>query len=356
MAEAGVMNDLVDAVRGRIGSRHAMAALPALIGFLPMPGGAIFSAPLVEKCDLSGSTEPIVKTRANYWFRHIWEPWWPLYPGVLLAMHLSGVEVWQFMLLGLPVSAAAIAGGYLFLMRRVPDRLPEEDSSPAAPAASPVRLLAPVFTVIAGYAIFRICFGAIQHAVPEIPAPNRYLPMIFGILLAILVQEHLRPLSGQVWRRIVLSPKTLNLVLIVAAVRVYGAFIEAPLPAGANPVAMMQEEMVRWGIPAVAMIMLLPFVSGLTTGLGIGFVGASFPIVVSMMGIGPPPATVLAFTGLAFACGHVGQLLSPVHVCLVVTNEHFRTDLLRSLRGLLAPAALMVLTALAVYASILRWM
>jgi hypothetical protein len=104
------------------------------------------------------------------------------------------------------------------------------------------------------------------------------------------------------------------------------------------------------------MVMLLPFIGGLTTGVAIGFVGVSFPVVVSLMGVDPPLRTVLAFTVLAYACGHMGQMLSPVHICLVVTNEHFKTGLMHSLRGLLAPAAVVILTALAIHTSILRWL
>ena len=355
MSEAGVMRDLVSVVRRRLGRRHAMVALPALIGFLPMPGGAIFSAPLVESCDPDGAAAPVLKARANFWFRHIWESWWPLYPGILLAMHLTGVEVWQFMLLGLPLTFAALAGGHLFLLRRIPDDTPETPAGPLSGAPSLARLLAPILAVIAGYALHRLLFAALRAAAPGLPAPNRYVPMIFGILLAVFLLERWRPLPRTTWRRIVFSTKTLNMALIVAAVRIYGAFIEAPLPGGGTPVALMQAEMARWGIPVIAMVMLLPFIAGLTTGLAIGFVGASFPIVVSLMGPNPALPTVLAFTVLAYGCGHMGQMLSPVHVCLIVTNEHFKTNLFHSLRGLLAPAATVVLTALAVYSVITRW-
>ena len=42
--------------------------------------------------------------------------------------------------------------------------------------------------------------------------------------------------------------------------------------------------------------------------------------------------------------------------CLVVSNEHFKTNIFHSLRGLCAPAALVIVTALAMYCVILRWL
>nr|HPQ53769.1 DUF401 family protein [Spirochaetota bacterium] len=77
----------------------------------------------------------------------------------------------------------------------------------------------------------------------------------------------------------------------------------------------------------------IPFISGITTGIAVGFVGASFPIVVSLSG-GDISQLVLAY-----GCGYMGMILSPVHVCLVVTAEHFGTDVGTTLRKILYPAS-----------------
>ena len=86
MELAGQMQRLLENFRGLITNiRINLIIFPALIGLLPMPGGAIFSAPMVKdlgrKSGFSGDKLSFV----NYWFRHIWEYCWPLYPGVLLA-------------------------------------------------------------------------------------------------------------------------------------------------------------------------------------------------------------------------------------------------------------------------------
>jgi hypothetical protein len=52
---------------------------------------------------------------------------------------------------------------------------------------------------------------------------------------------------------------------------------------------------------------------------------------------------------LSYVCGFAGMILSPVHICLIVTNEHFKTRLLHSLTGLIKPAAVMVLAAVLVH-------
>ena len=85
-------------------SRTVGSVMTALIGLLPMPGGALFSAPLVESSLTRYSVSGEQKTLLNYWFRHIWEYWWPLYPGVVLAVAMLNVETWRFMALMAPMS------------------------------------------------------------------------------------------------------------------------------------------------------------------------------------------------------------------------------------------------------------
>ncbi len=140
------------------------------------------------------------------------------------------------------------------------------------------------------------------------------------------------------------------MVAIVVAVRVYGAFIEADLPGGTALVSRMHAELEGWGVPLLPVLMILPFLSGLSTGLSIGFVGASFPIVMALIGEDPSTGTYLSTIVLAFGFGYIGMLISPVHVCLVVTSEHFETHLLRNMMALVRPgAAMLALVTMAHY-------
>ena len=53
--------------------RTAGVMLPALIGLLPMPAGALFSAPMVETALCRNPMTGEQRTAVNYWFRHIWD-------------------------------------------------------------------------------------------------------------------------------------------------------------------------------------------------------------------------------------------------------------------------------------------
>ena len=330
MAETGIMSSLVASFQSRVSNRASMALLPALVGLLPMPGGALFSAPLVDDCDGENRIQPIQKGRINYWFRHIWEYWWPLYAGVLLAVELSGLEIWHFIAAGVPVTLFSVLGGWLFLLRRVPKK------KRTGHTRFDVTSLIPVFIVIFIYA-------AISLAVPGASRISKYFPIALGIVAAVAYLQIRNPLSRASWRNILLDPKTLSLALLVAVIRIYGAFLEAPLPDGSFLVEQMRAELARTGVPLLPLIMIIPFIAGLTTGIALGMVGASFPIIIRLAGADPSTSVLLSTAVLGYAAGHVGQLVSPVHVCFIVTNDYFGTSLLKSLKGLAGPCLFVLL-------------
>lgn len=353
MSEAGIMKELVSRVRVRVSQRSAMGLLPALIGLLPMPGGALFSAPLVDDCDTDKSLNALLKTKINYWFRHVWEYWWPLYPGVLLAMEITGIDTVTFMLVLLPLSLISVAVGYFFLLRNV--KSTDSECSKTACCVpkktclknnnsrkSLIPLLMPIFIIIAVYAIIKI-------VIPVVADYNKYLPMLIGVAGAILYLQLYRPLPSSTWEKIVISKRVWMLVLLVVLVRIYGAYMEADLPGGASLVEKLRTELEHFNIAPILVIILIPFVCGMTTGLAVGFVGASFPIVMSIAGQNPPLQKLLPIVALAYGCGYLGMLLSPVHVCLIVTNQHFRTKLYESIRYLLPAGAVMFILITAYY-------
>jgi hypothetical protein len=335
MSKTGVMDDLVSSVRSKLSGRTAIAVLPSVIGLLPMPGGALFSAPLVDNVDEGNIVEPVRKTRINYYFRHVWEFWWPLYPGVLLAIDLSGLEMWQFIVLNFSVSLVMIASGYIFFLRKLPGG--EQRGEKAKDRF--LRLILPIVIVIVTATLLRMVF-------PGLADISRFLPMGFGIAAAMFYLQLQRPLPIRELVSLPLTGKTFTMIGIVSFIRIFGAFIETRLPSGTFLMEQMKNELAMLNIPVIALIIVIPFISGITTGMAIGFVGASFPIVISLIGTDPSAGLLFSTVVIAYGFGFMGMLLSPVHVCLVVTNAHFKTKVGRSLAGLVPPMVLVVLYCL----------
>jgi len=329
-----IMRDLVSSLRSMLSPRKAMAVLPAVIGLLPMPGGALFSAPLVDDCDEKNEVPALLKSQINYWFRHIWELTWPLYPGVLLAMELSDLQVHHMFIVGIPMMLTMIITGYIFILRRAV-------ITPVQTQASEhhiLKLMNPIILIVVVYFL-------IMTFIPGIPRISKYLPMIIGIPLSMIALQLQRPLNWSDWKKIIFSKRAINLAVLVALIRIYGAFIEAPLPNGVLLMEQMRQELNFMGIPLVLLVMLISFLSGLTTGISVGFVGASFPIAFSLLGADADVMTRLGILALTYPFGFMGVMLSPVHVCFIVTNEHFKTSLLKSMGRIIVPSMIVLVVS-----------
>jgi hypothetical protein len=87
---------------------------------------------------------------------------------------------------------------------------------------------------------------------------------------------------------------------------------------------------------------VLPFLAGVMTGLTIAYVGITFPILMPLMGSGSLSLGLLA---LAFGSGFAGVMLSPVHLCLILTREYFNADMAKVYHRLWIPSALVLAAA-----------
>ena len=103
---------LVDALNTMIRDKRLVAMVsPAIIGFLPMPGGALLSAPLVDVSTAKMKLKPAFNAFLNFWFRHDWELIWPLYAGLLLFQTMSRIPMRRIILFQLPFSILHIVCG-----------------------------------------------------------------------------------------------------------------------------------------------------------------------------------------------------------------------------------------------------
>lgn len=134
MEVSGQMKRLLTGFEGLVRSpRINLITFPMLIGLLPMPGGAIFSAPMVRAIGAIRGHPPEELSFVNYWFRHIWEYWWPLYPGIILVTALSGIDLWLFVAVSFPMTLVALAGGFSALRGPPPPPFPSSARNPVHP-------------------------------------------------------------------------------------------------------------------------------------------------------------------------------------------------------------------------------
>ncbi len=318
-----MMQRMVDSLTAIVGDRRiAMALLPAFIGFLPSAGGAMFSAPLVGEVTRDTPITPEAKSYINIWYRHIWEYTFPLYPGLILAAQVANVPLSSLIVAQLPLTIAAVIVGTPLAYRglghlaRQPINLSKEHVLGLVFGTSPV--LAVIVLVLVA---------------------RLDISISLAIVVAALLVHHRYSLAKL--SQLVHEALSLSVVLLV-----FGVLLFKDILTAGGSIDSMLAFVTTLGVPPLSLILLFPFVVGLMTGYAQAFVGVTFPLVIGLGGTGPIDVRLIA---LAYASGFAGIMLSPAHLCLVLTIEHFKANIGRVLRMLVLPEAAIVLVAIAFY-------
>lgn len=345
MSVSGRLNRIVDSFKLLVGeSRISLITFPALIGLLPMPGGAIFSAPMVGTASENLDIDPQHKTIINYWFRHIWEYWLPLYPGVILALSLSELPILKFIMLNSPMTIVSLIIGYFVILHHITltDKIHRNYSKENI--FSFIKNLTPILIVI----LSLLFLGIIVNLIENILSINSKLiikilekmPIFIGLIASIMYvfitdkinTDHLKTIFGK--------KGIFELGLIVIAIMIFRSILE-----NSGGVEQIKSDLTAYHIPLLGIIILLPFVAGLLTGIAVGFVGTSFPVVIALIqSMNTPQEEIGRLIFIAFVFGYLGMMLSPVHLCLLLTKDYFEANLIKTYYRYLIPVC--IITAL----------
>ncbi len=311
MEAQGHMESLVRNLR--IGRRAFYALTPALMGMLPMPGGALLSAPLLER---AGGTSPPVRAAANVWFRHALLLIYPISSSLIATAKLAGLDVWQVIPYQPPAVGISLLLGYLFLLRRVEPKMSYSGGFSLAGLLIPLAIL--------------LSAPALDFALKRLgglPVPE--LATVIGVAVSLTWAGRGIPLGR--WRSIVVGARPWRYALIVVGMFVYLAVFNRSGTAGL---------IAGLALPPLALGVGMGTLLGLATGRIQAPAAIVIPVYLAQQG-GISP---WGFAVIYFAV-YLGYILSPVHPCVSVSVEYAGTTLGRTLRALLTPTLLALAAA-----------
>jgi len=317
METSGEMERLVSNLR--IGVRPFLALAPALLGMLPMPGGALLSAPLIERG--AGHTAADVKAAANVWFRHALLLVYPLGPALIASAKIAGLDVYEAIPYLTPAFLLTIGVGYVFLLRRASGRLSQSG------AFSLVGLVVPLGIILAAPLLDLLLKGTVDLPVAEI---GTTVGVFVSLVAAMAVGRlGLRRLGG-IARR--MTPW--KYVFIVLAMFAFlNVFTSSGVP----------ERIGAMTLPPAVLCVVIGALLGLITGRIQAPMSIVVPIYVSTFGAMSAPLFALTYFAV-----FLGYILTPIHPCISVSVEYFKTSMGPFLRRLAAPAAIGFVAALVV--------
>ena len=313
MERRGLLTRLADALEG-IGPRLAIHVAPAAIGLMPLPGGAVVSAAAVKDLVRRLKLSPEQATYINFWFRHLCEFATPVYPGIVMAGVFLSVPL-SFVLLHLaPIWLLMLVFGSVVSWRILRSAPPNGRPSVAAPdiAREIVRSAWPVMLV------FALVVAGMDAA-----------PAFFITIVALVLQQRMTREEIKTGLRYGFDPKILFLLY---SVMLYKNVVES-----SGSAMSLFTQMQSMGMPTFVILTALPMLIGISTGLSSAMVGISIPLLMPfiMTADGINGAAFL----LAYGAGGLGYLLSPLHLCLVLSAAYFKARLDLVYRYLLPPAA-----------------
>ena len=323
MRRTKMLETMVTSLKNLIGNvRIVMAILPALVGLLPSAGGAVFSAPMVEEVSRDTNLSPEKKSFVNYWYRHVWEYIFPLYPSIILAAQITELPMQQLILFLVPYAVAAALMGIpiAFSGEKVVKKV-EKTKANQENWISFVGSIYPVIMIILAVLVVQI---------------NIAVSIGLVVFLLLLINQYN---IAQI-KELVQEAFSAEIILMVISVIVFKDIL---LQTGS--VETLPAFFASLGLPPELILILLPFAVGMATGMSQAFVATTFPILLGMSANGVLPE----LAALAYVSGFMGVMLSPVHLCLILTVEVFRADLGKVYKMLLAPCSLQMVLAVLLF-------
>ncbi|WP_245857204.1 DUF401 family protein [Petrotoga miotherma] len=286
-------------IRTLFNSRQAVGLMPMMLGLLPMPGGAMFTAPMVKDIADESNINRVEATAMNYWFRHSMEFFWILYPALILESALTGISLTKLLLIQLPIGLFAIIGGWIYFkngkisLKRDKKLWKELFES-----------ILPILIIIVG-------------VIASLPG---WLVVLTVSLIYTFYHKNYKDLLNIRWET----------VLLLLFVFWYKNFVTV-----SNLSNDFVDNLTTWGVSPWWIIMISPIIIGLITGITQAGFAVTMPIALSFVEAGVISLVPVAITIYFFSV--LGVLLSPVHLCLLLTSKYFEVDMFSVIKKIIIP-------------------
>lgn len=324
------LEETVASLLGLVGdSRWIMALLTSIFSALVVPGGAMLAAPINDELGDKVEIGPEYKTGISIIFRHIWYVYLPIIPSLLTAASLAGVSPKALAAQNLPVLIAGVIAAWFILLQPLPKQGRGKWSSRAF-----LRFLVSLLPLLVLVFLYLICGLHFLAA------------LAIGVLLALVNMPEkgegtlFSRVTGTFFSRVktmILPGLRWQLALAVAGVMIFKELLVS-----SGLINGFAENLVSQGIPMWLLLTLLPLFIGLSTGFHEAATAIALSIFIPLL----PDKVFLAGVSLTYVAATVGYMLSPMHLCVILTREYFDAKFASTYRYLLPVPFIMLAAAL----------
>ena len=302
-------------------SKVIVSVLPAVVGLLPVGGGALMSAPLVEaeteKLGLKGDK----KTYVNLWFRHTIFPVYPVSQVLILTAMLTGVTITGLILRQIPVVIAMVLVGYWIGLRKTPKT--EQEKSINVDRKIELRRLVITFSPIISTIVAVVLFDV-----------DVAIAAFIGVAVLLIIAKpnfkiFVKPLkSWGIWG------------ITLAA---YGAFLLRNVADKTGISQVFTPIVANGNVDILVLLIVIPAFLSAITGSPSGGIAISVSILAGTVNFD------VASAALLYIASYLGYVVAPTHLCLVLTAEYFECSLGKLYRYLIPSLIASLATGILVY-------
>lgn len=320
LRKSGSLHGMVVTLRNIFSSNKVtLAFMPAFLGLLPSLGGARFSAPIVQEASEGIAVDDEQKSAINLWFRHIFEFSNPLMPGVILACGIANVSIGDLIDQVGWVTILCFVLGWIFLIIPLKITDPEKATNTQHDRTIDWKSLVLAFGPIVTSFLLIVAFN-VQAALAMGLVVVAFIPLYFWFKRPISVKSvFTESLDKQLFFNVVCILYFIQLLTVIGTLdEIVSVFNNSSLP-------------------QAVIIACLSFIFGVMTGMGQGYIAIVMPIVALMA-----PGNIV-LVGIAMVYGMAGQMVTPTHLCILVTVEYFKCRLWKTIGKCGVLSLLMVL-------------
>lgn len=308
LRKSGSLHGMVVTLRNIFSSNKVtLAFMPAFLGLLPSLGGARFSAPIVQEASEGIAVDDEQKSAINLWFRHIFEFSNPLMPGVILACGIANVSIGDLIDQVGWVTILCFVLGWIFLIVPLKITDPEKATNTQHDRAIDWKSLILAFGPIVTSFLLIVAFD-VQAALAMGLVVVAFIPLYFWFKRPISVKSvFTESLDKKLFFNVVCILYFIQLLTVIGTLdEIVNVFNNSALP-------------------QAVIIACLSFIFGVMTGMGQGYIAIVMPIVALMA-----PGNIV-LVGIAMVYGMAGQMVTPTHLCFLVTVEYFKSRLWKTI-------------------------
>lgn len=308
LRKSGSLHGMVVTLRNIFSSNKVtLAFMPAFLGLLPSLGGARFSAPIVQEASEGIAVDDEQKSAINLWFRHIFEFSNPLMPGVILACGIANVSIGDLIDQVGWVTILCFVLGWIFLIVPLKITDPEKATNTQHDRTIDWKSLILAFGPIVTSFLLIVAFD-VQAALAMGLVVVAFIPLYFWFKRPISVKSvFTESLDKKLFFNVVCILYVIQLLTVIGTLdEIVNVFNNSALP-------------------QAVIIACLSFIFGVMTGMGQGYIAIVMPIVALMA-----PGNIV-LVGIAMVYGMAGQMVTPTHLCILVTVEYFKSRLWKTI-------------------------